>query len=512
MIWHYFPIGMRFPVRDFSDETKRACWKIALSAVYASDPRGTGLYEACESFDPVSESPVYTCIVCYVGIKQSRAAGKTLHALDRLMTRLCLVNPLVQANWLESFGPYPILAEIDANAAICPNETGASFLPTDPVVPMQPSNGFTVLLAPDSMKGVCNAEMLTSVLGTAAAEHGLSVRRMPVADGGEGTVCALIAGTGGRHETVFSEDLNGERVKMKVGVIPGHIAVIEAADAVGFIRKNDATPPIGQRSSAGVGRLIRKTLDLGYRKIWIGLGGSLTTDLGLGALFALGVRFFNAQDEIVEPCPEALSEIVRIDMEELDPRIRKTELTVLYDVSAPLTGETGALRVFGPQKGASTEQIAAWEPEFTRLAAQLGGDTEAPGSGAAGGLGFALASIGGMLTSGADRILERIGLGFALREADFVVTGEGSFDAQSIRFRKAPVAVMERMTEGGRPGCLFVGKTGLDTESFLRDHPMIKGIVACPKTEEPYEDTLIRTFTREVLPMIGKDIAKQTDL
>ena len=512
MIWHYFPIGMRFPVRDFSDGTKRACWKIALSAVYASDPRGTGLYEACESFDPVTESPVYTCIVCYVGIKQSRAAGKTMHALDRLMTRLCLVNPLVQANLLESFGPYPILAEIDADGKVRPNETGAAFLPTEPVVPMQPSNGFTVLLAPDSMKGVCNAETLTRVLGTVAAEQGLRVVRMPVADGGEGTVRTLIAGTGGRCETVFSEDLNGERVQMSIGVMPGHIAVIEAADAVGFIRKNEATPPVGQRSSAGVGRLIRKTLDLGYRKIWTGIGGSLTTDLGLGALYALGVRFFDAQDAPVEPCPETLPKIVRIDTEDLDPRIRKSEITVLYDVSAPLAGETGALHVFGPQKGASPEQIAAWEPEFIRLAALLGGDPDAPGSGAAGGLGFALASIGGALTPGADRILERIGLGFAVREADFAVTGEGSFDAQSLRFRKAPVAVMERLSEGGRPGCLFVGKTGLDTESLLRDHPMIKGIVTCPKTEEPYEDALVRTFTRAVLPMIGKDVAKQTDL
>ena len=142
MIWHYFPIGMRFPVADFSEQTKRACWKIALSAIFASDARETGLYEACETFDPGSQGPVYTCIVCYYGVKQSRPAGKTMQSLDALTARLCLHNPLVQANYLESFGPYPVLAEIDAEGKIHSNENGAAFIPTEPVEPMKPCAGF----------------------------------------------------------------------------------------------------------------------------------------------------------------------------------------------------------------------------------------------------------------------------------------------------------------------------------------------------------------------------------
>ncbi len=508
MIWHYFPIGMRFPVRDFSDETRRACWRIALSAAYASDPCGTGLYEACEAYDPIAQSPVYTCIVCYVGIKQSRAAGKTMHALDGLMTRLCLVDPLVQANYLESFGPYPILAEIDTAGKIVPNEQGAAFLPTEQIEPMQPTSGWTLLLAPDSMRGVCNAETLTRILGTEAAAHGLRVRRMPVADGGEGTVRALIAGIGGRHESVVCEDLNGERVNMTVGVIPGPIAVIEAAEAAGAARIGEQTPPIEKRSSFAVGMLIRKMLDLGYRRIWIGLGDTVTADLGLGALSALGVRFFDRDGAPVAPCPENLAAIERIERSELDPRIALTELTVLCDVNAPLLGTDGALMTFGPQSGASQEQIAAWETEFQRLVPLLGGNPSAQGSGAAGGLGFALASIGGKLVSGADRILERIGFGFAMRDADFVVTGEGCFDAQSIRFRKASVAVLERLCEGERPGCLFIGKTDLDTDALLREHAALRGIVICPCTDEPYADSVTRAFVRTLLPMIGKDVAK----
>ncbi len=509
MIWHYFPIGMRFPVADFSEQTRRACWEIALSAAFASDARGTGLYEACETYDPGTQGPVYTCIICYYGIKQARAAGKTMHSLDALMTRLRLHDPLVQANYLESFGPYPILAEIDAEGTIRPNENGEAFLPTGPIEPMKQSDGWILLLAPDSMKGVCDAEHLTRILGTAAADCGLRVRRMPVADGGEGTVRALVDGTKGRFESVVAEDLNGDRANMTVGVMPGSIAVIEVADAVGFSRRNNHTPPIERRSSRGVGLLIRKALDLGYRELWIGLGGSLTVDLGLGALSALGVRFYDAQDQTIEPCPETFSDIVRIDKSEIDPRIAKTRITLLYDVTAPLLGQNGALRVFGPQKGATEEQIRQWEIQFARLAAMLGGDPNALGSGAAGGLGFGLASVGGTLQCGADRILDRIGISYAMREADFVITGEGSFDAQSVLFRKAPVAVLERLSAADRPGCLFVGKTGFPAEQILQEHPYLKNVVICPVGNEPYEETVKRTFMSSVFPMIGKTVANE---
>lgn len=507
MIWHYFPIGMRFPVKDFSEDTRRACWKIALSAIFASDARETELYEACETYDPGTMGPVYTCIICYYGVKQSRLAGKTMQSLDALTARLCLHNPLVQANYLESFGPYPVLAEIDAEGKIRPNENGAAFIPTEPVEPMKTSDGWTLLIAPDSMKGVCDAERLTRMIGTAAADRGLRVLRKPVADGGEGTVRALVAETKGRYETVACEDLNGDRTNMTIGVIPGRIAVIEAADAVGFARKNECTPPIERRSSRGVGQLMQKTLDLGYRTLWIGLGGSLTVDLGLGALSALGMRFYDANDAPVEPCPETLSEIVRIDRDGMDPRLAQTKITLLYDVTAPLLGPEGALRVFGPQKGATDEQIETWEKAFRRLSELLGGDPNSAGSGAAGGLGFALASIGGELVCGADRILDRIGLSFAIREADFVITGEGCFDTQSVQFRKAPVAVLERIAAADRPGCLLVGKLGMEAEQILRENPKLKDVIVCPIGEEPYEDAVSRAFVQSVLLSTGKDVA-----
>lgn len=507
MIWHYFPIGMRFPVADFSEETKRACWKVALGAAFASDATQTGLYEACESYDPIAQSPVYICIVCYVGVKQSRAAGDKLHALDTLLTRLCLHRPFIQANDLENFGPYPILAEIDSQGTILPSETGASFIPTEKPIPMEPSEGHRILIATGSMRSDCNAESLSRALGIPAADHGFRVRRMTAADGGEGTVRTLVTETGGRYETVSCEDINGNRVGMLVGAIPGSAAVIEAADAAGAARVTDQTPSIERRSSFGVGMLIQKTLDLGFRKIWIGLGDSQTFDLGLGALSALGVRFTDAEGEAVVPCPETLEKIVGVDRSELDPRIAQTEMTLLYDDDTPLLGREGALKAYGVQTGATEAQADAWAREMIRLAAVLGGDVQTSGGACGGGLGFALASIGGRLQPGAETVLDRIDIGFALKEADFVIIGEGCFDKRSLRSEKAAAAITERLADADRPGCLFTGELGLDPDTLMRNHPNLKNVVKCPTGEAPFDDAVRCAFERSVLPLIGKDIA-----
>lgn len=507
MIWHYFPIGMRFPVPDFSEETKRACWKIALRTVFASDAAQTGLYEACEPYDPVVQSPVYICIICYVGIKQSRAAGETLHTLDALMTRLCLNKPLVQANDLESFGPYPILGEIDANGTVCPNEAGAAFIPTETPEPMKPAEGFRILVAPDSVKNVCDAERLSRVIGTAAADRGFRVQRLPIADGGAGTVRSLIAGAGGRYETVSCEDLNGDPAKILVGVIPGPVAVIETEDVIGCSHNTGDIPSIGQRSSRALGLLIKKTLDLGYRKIWIGLGSALSDDLGLGALHVLGVRFTDADGEPVVPCSDTISKITAVDRSELDPRISQTELTLLYAHNDPLIGDGETNAASGLPQDTAAEQNEDGKCRIARLAALLGGDPNAPGSGAAGGLGCALTAIGGRLRKGADAVLDRIGIDTAIREADFVMTGTGCFDVQSIRQGNAPAALIERLSDADRPGCLLVGDPDIDQSILLREYPKLKGVVVCPVGTEPFDGIVHGAFERSVLPMIGKDVA-----
>ena len=445
MIWHYFPIGMRFPVADFSEETRRDCWRIALDAIFASDATQTGLYEACETFDPLAQSPVYICIVCYIGIKQSRAAGATLHSLGALLTRLCLHQPLVQANTLENFGPYPILAEIDGEGKIKPTEAGALYIPTEKPTPMRSSDGNTILIAP-SFEDDSDAECLSRTIGISAAEHGFRVRRMTTANGGRGTVRALVSGTNGRYETVMCTDANGERVGKFVGVMPGHIAVIESEEAVG----SSETTPSSERSSTCVGELIRKTLDLGFRKIWIGLGETPVADLGLGALHALGMRFADADGETVVPYRESVQKIAQVDRSGLDPRLAQTELTVLCASEKTLCGGT-------PVSG-------------------LEGDPNALGSGAAGGLGFALSSIGGRLLPGEQTILDRIGLASALKNADF-----------------------------------YIGGSGIDTDKLIQAYPNLKGVAVCPG-EELSETKIGAWFDRSILPALGKGVANPTDL
>ena len=446
MIWHYFPIGMRFPVADFSEESRRACWKIALDAIFASDATQTGLYEACETFDPIAQSPVYICIVCYVGIKQSRRAGATLHSLDALLTRLCLHQPLVQANTLENFGPYPILAEIDGEGKIKPTEAGAPFIPTEKPTPMQTCAGSTILIALPFEEG-SDAERLTRMIGIAAAERGFRVRRMTAANGGRGTVRTLVSGTNGRYETVTCTDANGERVGRLVGVMPGHIAVVGSEEAVG----SSETTPLSERSSAYVGELIKKTLDLGFRKIWIGLGETPVDDLGLGALHTLGMRFVDADGETVVPCRESEQRIAAVDRSGLDPRLIETELTVLC---------------------ASEKTVGA---EMSVSA--LDSDPNIPGSGVAGGLGFALSSIGGRLLSGEQTILDRIGLASALENADF-----------------------------------YIGGSGIDADKLLQTNTNLKGVSAYPSGEEPEETKIGEWFDRSILPALGKGVVNSADL
>ena len=458
MIWHYFPIGMRFPVADFSEETRRNCWKIALSAVFASDATGTGLYEACETFDPIAQSPVYICIVCYVGIKQSRAAGETLHSLDTLLTRLCISRPFVQANALENFGPYPILAEIDSTGKINPTEAGASFISTEQPTPMKRCEGKTILIAPPFEKDG-DAEHLSRTIGNAATQRGFRVRRMTVADGGKGTVRALVAGTEGRYETVACEDVNGESVKMTIGVIPGHVAVIEAAETAGVSVQAGKTP-IGQRSSACVGIQIKKTLDLGFRRIWIGLGDAEVLDFGLGALHTLGMRFVDAAGETLIPGPETLSKITGFDRTGLDPRIAETELTLLYQDETPMP-----------------DTDKAFEEGIMHIASVLGADPSVSGSGAAGGLGYALSTIGGRLLPGAQAIRDRIGLADALKTTDF-----------------------------------YIGRPGSDPEKLMQIYPNLKGVAVCPAERELCDEAIGEMFDRSILSALGKGVVNSADL
>ncbi|MBR3128897.1 MAG: hypothetical protein IKF65_00070 [Clostridia bacterium] len=264
MIWQYFPVGLRFPVRDFSDETKRACWKTALSALLAADANGATLYDAQQTYDAGTGGPVYLCIACFYGVKQSRASSKKLYELDGLMTRLCRSMPFFQANALESFGPYPPLGKLEENGTVSVTEAGEAVLKGVEPERMAPGDGIRLLIASDGNGTDGDAEALTRIFGMEAALHGFKACRTVIADGGFETLRALVGGLNGRCETVSIACENGERKTETIGVLPGPVAVLEAAG----------------RDVKTVGALIQKALDLGYRKIDLAADGCIDPENG----------------------------------------------------------------------------------------------------------------------------------------------------------------------------------------------------------------------------------------
>jgi glycerate kinase len=241
----------------------------------------------------------------------------------------------------------------------------------------------------------------------------------------------------------------------------GRTAVIEVAQVVGITDADGMRVPVGERSTRGVGELVRRLLDDGIRRFMIGLGGSSTNDGGAGMLVALGLRLTDAHGRVVPPTPTGLGTLASIDAGALDPRVAESAITIMSDVNNPLCGERGATAIFGPQKGVRPEEVAAFDATIGRFAAlaeaAVGRSAAAnPGAGAAGGLGFALQLVGGTFHSGAEVVAGLIGLDAALTGAEWAFTGEGRSDAQTL-LRKAPFVVAERARARGVPVTLLSG-------------------------------------------------------
>lgn len=248
MIWHYFPIGFRFPVSDFSDTTKKKCWKITASALLASGGEGAVLYDAQENYDYGSDGPVYTCIACFYGIKQSRAVAKKLYSLDALMTQLCLLHPFVQANYLESYGPYPILGKLVETGIEGITDAGKAFLP-DRISAMETNGGLRILIASEPIPCQISSDRLSISIGCKAASLGFRVNRKLLSVGNNGVIRAIVTAENGRYETVFLTNSDGERITESIGILPSNRIVIEANERFADI--------------------IVKALDLGYRRFYV---------------------------------------------------------------------------------------------------------------------------------------------------------------------------------------------------------------------------------------------------
>ena len=325
-----------------------------------------------------------------------------------------------------------------------------------------------IVLAPDSFKGTFSSLEVIEHLEEVARWHfsPLEVVKVPIADGGEGTVDALVTAAKGEYRTAeVTGPLPGMRVKAKYGIIYDKTAVIEMAQASGLpLIQTERRDPLNA-TTYGTGELIRKALDEGIRDFIIGIGGSATNDGGIGAAQALGVKFLDGSGKEVGLGGKQLRFINKIILDDMDPRIKESTITVICDVSNPLTGPLGATAVYGPQKGVTEETFDILESgmkNYERLIKETTGMdmSRVPGSGAAGGLGAALvAFLGAALKPGIDTILDYVRFEELIEGADLVVTGEGRIDGQSM-YGKVPVGIARRCERKGVPVVAIVGGMG----------------------------------------------------
>lgn len=329
----------------------------------------------------------------------------------------------------------------------------------------------TILVCLDKFRGCLTAAEACAHVVDGVTEAGGRAVAKPMADGGEGTVEVLLH-TGYDEVRADVTGPTGRPVNAAFAV-RGYRAVVELAAASGLDQLPDGRTAPLTADTSGTGELILAALDHGCLDIFLAVGGSATTDGGAGLLRALGARVTDSRGVPVDPGGAALADVASVDLSTLDPRLARVRVTLVSDVDNPLLGQSGAAAVFGPQKGASRDDVALLETGLRRFAAVMAEETgrdlsEAPGAGAAGGTGFAaLAALGARRISGTDFVLGETGVEDALREAALVVVGEGRFDEQSLR-GKAPIGVAEAARRHGVPVVVVAGSVRLTAER-LRD-------------------------------------------
>ena len=306
-----------------------------------------------------------------------------------------------------------------------------------------------IVIAPDSFKGSLTATEAADAIeiGFRAVYPDAEYVKVPMADGGEGTVQSLVDATSG---TIINQSVIGPMGDMVPGFFGilgcSRTAVVEMAAASGIHLVKPEERNIYLASSFGTGQLINAALDHGCDKLIIGLGGSATNDGGMGMMKALGAQFLGQGGAPLAPDVCALLQLAKIDLQYLDPRLSKTEIVVACDVNNPLCGENGSSRIFGPQKGATEDDIVVLDKALARygdvLAINTGRNIAAkPGAGAAGGMGAALIGlIDAVVKPGVDLVIEIVDLAKSLVDTNLVITGEGRIDSQTIH-GKTPIGV-----------------------------------------------------------------------
>ena len=347
-----------------------------------------------------------------------------------------------------------------------------------------------VIIAIDSLKG-----SLSSLEAGRAIEEGIKhvyadadVTVRPLADGGEGTVEALTIGMGGELETITVTGPHGRPVSCQYGIIKEtNTAIMEMATAAGItLVSGEERNPL-KTTTYGVGEMIVDAIRKGCRRFIVGIGGSATNDGGVGMLQALGYDFLDADGNAIPHCGAGLEKLASISADHVIPELAKCTFKIACDVTNPLCGPMGASAIYGPQKGATPEIVKTmdgWLANYAELAKAVNpkADAEFPGTGAAGGLGFAFSTFtNAVLESGISIVLEETRLEDYVKDADFVITGEGRLDAQTV-MGKAPIGVAAIAKKYGKKvlafsGCVTEDATLCNEHGIDAFFPILRGVV-----------------------------------
>lgn len=372
-----------------------------------------------------------------------------------------------------------------------------------------------VVVASDSFKGC-----LTSMQVAEGVEAGIrkccpdcQVVKLAVADGGEGTVDALLETMGGRRVSAEVSDPLGRPCMAEYAILNDEVtAVMEMSSASGLtLLKHEERNPL-LTSTYGTGQMIADALDRGCRRFLIGIGGSATNDAGMGMLEALGCRFLDEDGNALQGCGESMSRIATIDLSNLRLEIGESEFIVACDVDSPFHGPEGAAYVYGPQKGATPEMVIRLDAGLRNMADLIAREmgiqvADMPGAGAAGGLGGAFkAFLNAELRKGAEMVLDAIGFDEIIKDADLVITGEGRIDAQTMT-GKLPYAVARRAGAQGIPVLAICGR------AEIQSHPSFTAVCPITPPETPLQTALQPSAAiRNLIDTVSEIYKKQKKL
>lgn len=361
------------------------------------------------------------------------------------------------------------------------------------------------VLIPDSFKGTMSSSRIIAVMKAQILKYWpeCQIVSIPVADGGEGSVDSFLTALGGEKISIRTQGPWGEEIDSFYGLLPDNTAVIEMAASAGLPLVGDRKDP-SKTTTYGVGELILDAAKKGAGRIVIGLGGSATNDAGCGAAAACGVTFLDGEGKSFVPTGATLDRIASIDLSTMDESVRKLEITAMCDIDNPFYGPSGAAAVYGPQKGADEEMVSFLDERMKKLSSlvesQLGIDLQAiPGSGAAGGMGGGMkAFFNARLQMGIDTVLDVTGFDDLARGADWIFSGEGKIDSQSLR-GKVVIGVARKAKRLGVPVIAVVGDIADDIDAAYDEG--VTGIFSINRVAVPYKEARLRAESDMALTM-----------